>query len=134
MLRWLRKLLALRAYRRKLGPLLRERYGRARFYSVAQVRTTVGLGGFSTEYICYAYAGYCEPADFAQHHAEIGQTCDWASMREELAGHHPGAAEHHVGFESDHHHGGDHSGFDHHDHGGGFDGGHHGGGFDGGHH
>jgi uncharacterized protein DUF6559 len=127
-LRWIRKRLALRGYRRKLGPSLVKRYGRERYYTVNQVRVTVEKLGLNTDYICYAFADFCSREDFDAHHASTGEACDWAAMREELTSswgigdHHHHAADH--GYDDGHH---DY----HHD-----DGGHHDGGFHdgGGHH
>ncbi len=122
MIRWLQKRLALRRYRRELGPSLVARYGRERHYTVNQVRKTAEVLGLNTDYLCYAYADYCSRADFDAHHASTGETCDWEAMREEIAsswgvGHHALAGHH--GHQHDDH--ADHGAHHHHDH-------HHGGG------
>ena len=123
MLRWIRKRLALRSYRRKLGPALVARYGRERHYTVHQVRATADKLGLATAYLCFAYADYCSHYDFDAHHRSTGEACDWAEMRHELASswgvghHHDFGANHGFG---EHHADGDHDGHGHHghDHGG----------------
>jgi hypothetical protein len=143
MLRWIRKRLALRAYRRRLGPALVGRYGKQETYSVDQVRETAAAEQLNLDYVCYGYAAFCHRDDFSAHHTAIGQVCDWQAMREEIGWWHVDPAQH---FEHGHeHHGGDgwgghdthhhdgthdHHDVHHHDGGGGFDGG----GFDGGGH
>jgi hypothetical protein len=126
---WIWKRLALRSYRRKLGPALVKRYGRERHYTVNQVRKTAETLGLNTDYLCYAYADYCSESEFDIHHASIGEACDWGAMREELDSSW-GVGDSHVLGD----HGGDHGG--HYDYGHVDDGGHHhGGGYDGdGHH
>ena len=128
MLRAIRKWMALRSYRRKLAPKLVERYGRSRHYSVAQVRVTAEQLGLNMDFLCYAYAGFCEREAFDEHHAALGEVCDFVTMREEVS-----AALHDVGVldASSHHasaiygHGhGHHGAGDPHDH-GGVGGGHH---------
>jgi hypothetical protein len=108
MFRWIRQKLALRSYRGRLGKALVARYGREKRYTVNQVRATVEKLGLDADYICYAYAAYCERSDFDAHHAAIGESCDWAEMRDEMASSH--------GFSpSEHFAGGDHV-YDHHHH------------------
>jgi hypothetical protein len=124
---WIRKRLTLRSYRRKLGPALVKRYGRERFYSVNQIRTTVDKLGLNTDYICYAYAEYCTRDDFDAHHVSTGEACDWTEMREEwssswgVGDHHYSVSEHGGHYGDSHHHDDSYDGH----HGGGHDGGHH---------
>src|SRR6476646_10246817 len=106
MLRWFLQKLALRSYRRKLGPALIRRYGRELHYTVAQVRKTAETLGLNRDWLCYAYADYCSRDDFDAHHAATGETCSWTEMRHELStswgiGHHVAQSHHHGGH--DHH-------------------------------
>jgi hypothetical protein len=75
---------AQRSYIKKLGPLLRKRYGRSRYYTVAQVQKTVQISGLDAANICYAFSEYCSEADFAEYHASTGEVCDYSSMRSEM--------------------------------------------------
>lgn len=62
--RWL----ALRHYRSKLPRLLRERYGRERYFTPAQVLATIQVGRLNLRFAPYACAMFCTQrayADFA---------------------------------------------------------------------
>ena len=128
MWRWIQKRLALRSYRKQLGPALVRRYGREKSYTVNQVRVTAETLGMNMDFVCYALAEYCAQDAFDAHHAAAGEHCDWTGMRQEIeaswgVGHHH-ATEHGFG---DSHHGADDGGHHH-------DGGHHDGGGGGHHH
>jgi hypothetical protein len=75
---------AIRAYRRRLGPALRKRYGRQTTYTPGQVRRTAYEIGCPTWDLCYAYSMYCSPEVFEAHHAAMGVQCDYDSMRAEV--------------------------------------------------
>jgi hypothetical protein len=81
---------AVKSYINVLGPKLREKYGKKEHYTPEQVRHTIvvsGLdGGYSTDYSCYAYSMYSSPSDFERVHAAAGEVCDYAAMREAVAG------------------------------------------------
>lgn len=147
MFRWLRKRRAIRAYRRELGPQLRERYGSKRHYSREEVFGTVRARGFSEEFDCFALAMYCEQGEFDAYHQEAGLACEYGEMRAaagcaafdgapmfDMSTDHGHATSHDHGHATSHDHGSWHDVF----HGGGHDGGgggHDGGGdFGGGHH
>jgi hypothetical protein len=120
MLNWLRKRLALRAYRRKLAPALIHRYGREKHYTPAQVRKTVEALALSADYVCYALAAFCDRDSFDAHHAAVGETCNWTEMRGELtASHSFSIGDHHLGHslhaDHDHHQHSHHDTGHHHD-------------------
>jgi hypothetical protein len=75
---------AIRAYRRRLGPALKKRYGKQATYTPGQVRKTAYGIGCPTDQLCYAYSMYCSQEDFQVHHAAIGVHCDYDSMRAEV--------------------------------------------------
>jgi len=132
--RAIRKRLAIRAYARRLGPKLRERYGRARRYTPAQVKRTVEVCGFNSDYLCLALCMYCDRAEFDAYHTALGETCDYDSMWHDIGGH--AETTHDVGYEAsasdaDSHHSGDHT---HGEHGSYSDGGDYGDSSDGGSH
>src|SRR6516165_3857645 len=83
--RAIRKRLAIRAYARRLGPKLRERYGRARRYTPAQVKRTVEVCEFNADYLCYALCMYCDRAEFDAYHAAHGESCDYDSIWQDIA-------------------------------------------------
>jgi hypothetical protein len=155
MLRWIRKRLALRAYRRRLGPALVRKYGKRTTYSIDQVRETAAAERLNLDYVCYGYAAFCSSDTFSSHHEAIKQVCDWQAMREEIGWWYADPAEHFDhghrhdqvggwgGYDTHHAHAHDphdtqhHHDAHHHDSGSGFDGGGHhdgGSGFDGGGH
>ena len=74
----------LRAYRRRLGPALRKRYGKRTTYTPGQVRRTAYEIGCPIQDLCFAYSMYCSRDDFDAHHAAIGVHCDYDSMRTEV--------------------------------------------------
>ena len=49
MIRSARQWIAIRRYVKRLGPELRQRYGRAKRYTPAQVKNTMERRGYSTE-------------------------------------------------------------------------------------
>ena len=86
--RWLtliEKRRAQRSYIQKLGPLMRKRYGRSRYYTVAQVQKTVEVSGLNPNYICYGLSEYCSEDDFNTYHQNTGESCDYHEMRSEMA-------------------------------------------------
>ena len=127
----IKRRLAIRSYRMKLGPYLEQQIGWRANYSPQQIRSGASSLGLSLASICYAYAMFCTPADFDNHHAATGEHCDYATMHAETlsfgTGSHGDSSSHHDsgggGFDS---HGHDHGGHDFggHDSGGG-DGGSH---------
>ena len=74
----------LRAYRRRLGPALRKRYGKQTTYTPGQVRRTAYETGCPVQDLCFAYSMYCSRDGFDTHHAAIGVQCDYDSMRAEV--------------------------------------------------
>jgi hypothetical protein len=85
MLRSARKWIAIRRYVKSLGPELRRRYGRAKRYTPAQVKSTIEQRGYSTEWTCYALCMYCGRRDFDAYHRAAGESCDYNVMRGEVA-------------------------------------------------
>lgn len=80
-----RKQQAIRTYMRRLRPRLIRRYGKKSHYTPKQVRATIIASFMPVNYECYAYAIYCSPEDFNQHHRETGEACDYGAMRSEVA-------------------------------------------------
>lgn len=82
----LRKRRALRSYRRLLGQRLYARYGRERYYTPAQVRSTVKAYKMDEDFVCLALAMYCERSAFDADHLARGEVCDFDDLHVELAG------------------------------------------------
>lgn len=85
MFRAIKRHLAIRGYRKKLGPWLERYYGWRGNYSPKQVRSGVSTLGLAAGPICYAYAMFCTRSDFDAHHAAIGESCDYAAMHSEVS-------------------------------------------------
>jgi hypothetical protein len=71
MLERIRKWWAIHGYRRRLGRLLVQRYGRERFYRPPQVLTTIKEHGLSERYAAHACAMFCSKTaytDFLANH------------------------------------------------------------------
>jgi uncharacterized membrane protein YgcG len=83
MLQVIKRRIAIRSYRKKLGPYLERQFGWQANYSPKQVRSGASSLRLSIRDICYAYAMYCTPVDFNSHHAATGEHCDYATMHAE---------------------------------------------------
>ncbi len=75
---------AISRYRRRLGPLLRKRYGRSGHYTAGQIRTTIEKFGLNIHYSCYALAMYLTRDEFDGFHRQSGEVCDYDAMRQEV--------------------------------------------------
>ena len=125
MIRRIKRYFAIRSYVRRLGPELVRRFGKKRYYTPEQVPAAVRRGGFSEADICYAYSMFCSREAFNEHHAQVGETCNFDAMRAEVAESHfggntefePASVIHHAESFSDSAHGGYDDG-GHHDAGG----------------
>jgi hypothetical protein len=80
----IRKYFALKAYARKLGPLLKKRYGGSKDYTPGQVRTTVEVGGLNPHYLYYGYAMFCQEKEFQQLANEASGDFDLQGLRQEI--------------------------------------------------
>jgi hypothetical protein len=84
MWRYLKKRRALRSYRTKLATKLRKRYGRERYYTPEQVKSTTRDAGLSIDFVCYAMCMFCERDAFDAFHRAEGEHCDYVAMRDEV--------------------------------------------------
>ena len=75
---------AIKRYAKKLGPVLKKRYGKSKHYTSGQIRTAVTKRRLSHNHICYAYAMYMDKPSFTKLHEELGKECDYDSMRNEI--------------------------------------------------
>lgn len=72
-------------YANRGGRLLYARCGQQNDYTPAQVKKMMKEWGYSTEYDCYGLAMYCRKHAFLGYHQEMGQPCDYATMRREIS-------------------------------------------------
>jgi hypothetical protein len=77
---------AVKGYVNRLGPKLREQYGKRDHYTPEQVQHTVVVTGLNVDYMCWAYLIYCTAPDFARIHEAAGEVCDYSAMREVVGG------------------------------------------------
>jgi hypothetical protein len=80
----IKKDIALKAYVKKLGPLLVKRYGKSDTYTLGQILTTVGVAGLNKNYLFYGYAMFCSKESFDEKAKEINKNVDIESLRLEL--------------------------------------------------
>jgi hypothetical protein len=85
MIRAIKRPLAIRSYRNKLGPWLEQHYGWRASYS-PQVSLGASTLSLATDPLCFAYAMFCTRSDFEAHHAATGESCDYDGMRAEIFG------------------------------------------------
>jgi hypothetical protein len=85
MIQAVKKRLAIRSYRKKLGPWLEQNYGWRATYSPKQVRSGASTLGLATDPLCYAYVMFCTRSDFDAHHAATGEACDYDAMHFEVS-------------------------------------------------
>ena len=82
--RWQRRR-KIRRYAKKLGPMLTKRYGVKRTYSGPQIRSAAMTARLPAGDICYGYAMFMDESDFDEVHRELGESCDYAAMRHDIA-------------------------------------------------
>jgi hypothetical protein len=70
---------------KRLGSLLRARYGPQQAYTPDQVKRMMREWGYSTPYDCYGLAMYCSQADFVDYHRSRGESCNYDAMRSEIS-------------------------------------------------
>ncbi len=80
----IKKYFALKAYIKKLGPLLISRYGKHKNYTTSQIQKTIEVSGLNEKFRFYAYALYCLPSEFEKESKEEDQNLNYDSLRQEL--------------------------------------------------
>ena len=74
-----------RRYAKKLGPVLTKRYGVKMTYSRPQIRSAAQTARLPAGDICYGYAMFMDESDFDAVHRELGESCDYGAMRQDIA-------------------------------------------------
>jgi hypothetical protein len=81
MIRHLKRYLAIRSYVRRLSQDLLRRFGKRKFYSVEQVSQAALRGKFSTAFIAYAHATFCNQTDFDAHYEPLRVAGSYLGLR-----------------------------------------------------
>lgn len=76
---------AIREYMEKLPRLLAKDYGSSKIYTPKQVVRSIERYDLNVYFSCYALSMFSERAEFNSFHDENGETCDYDSMRSEVA-------------------------------------------------
>jgi hypothetical protein len=79
-----RKQQAIRTYSKRLGRLLRARYGFQDKYAPDLIKAAIKEWGLDPKHACYAIAMYCDYPDFVEYHRSIGESCDYDAMWGEI--------------------------------------------------
>ena len=74
-----------KAYARDVGKILVRKYGKKKFYKPEQVRRASKETNYDIDWHCWAMCIYAPPLDFKRYHDSIGESCDYASMKSEMA-------------------------------------------------
>jgi type II secretory pathway pseudopilin PulG len=75
---------ALKDYVRRVGRVLRSRYGKRPSYSPDEVKSMLTKWGYSTSYDCYCLALYCDRTAFDNYHQGLDRACNYFAMRQEI--------------------------------------------------
>lgn len=67
-----------------VGKELVKSHGKKKHYPPKQIRQAVIDGGYSPDYVCWAYCMFASPPDFHAIHEAAGEICDYAAMKGEL--------------------------------------------------
>ncbi|MDH5447164.1 MAG: hypothetical protein OEY52_16565 [Gammaproteobacteria bacterium] len=81
---------AIKSYIKKLPSLLAKDYGKSKTYTPKQVKRTIERSGLSVTDACYGIAMFSSREAFDQYHQETGESCNYDSMRCEIADKHFG--------------------------------------------
>lgn len=80
----IQKNIALKAYEKKLGPLLQKRYGKSESYTPGQIQTTSRIVGLNEKYLFYGYVLFCIEDSFNHELSGSESGLDYHAMRQEL--------------------------------------------------
>ncbi len=80
----IKKHFALKSYMKKLGPLLKKRYGRSKSYTPGQVKKTIEVEGLNPHYVYYGYAMFCQQEQFLQLATEENSELNLQNLRQEI--------------------------------------------------
>jgi hypothetical protein len=73
-----------RAFAKKLGDDLVKHRGKKKFYSIAEVHSSLRRLTLPYDLDCWGFALYSSRSDFDRHHRSTREECDYDSMRGEM--------------------------------------------------
>lgn len=74
-----------KAYAEDVGRILVRTHGKQKFYTPTQVKKASSQTRYSVDWHCWAMCLYSSPSDFNDYHATIGESCNYAEMKAEMA-------------------------------------------------
>ena len=72
-------------YAKDVGKILVQEYGKQKYYSPNRVKRASKKTKWDIDWHCWAMCLYTSPDDFNRYHKSIGESCDYASMKGEMA-------------------------------------------------
>jgi hypothetical protein len=70
---------------RLVGNDLIKSYGKKNFYTVQEVKNANRRQGIKYDYACWSHAFFNSHGDFDDYHQRIGESCDYISMKRDMA-------------------------------------------------
>lgn len=67
-----------------MAKTLTNRYGKKKYYSQNEIRNVARYNGYPIDWYCWAYCFFCTHEEFDLIHEQLGEVCDYASMKTEL--------------------------------------------------
>jgi len=72
-------------YAKDVGKILVQEHGKQKYYSPNRVTRTSKKTQWDIDWYCWAMCLYTSPEDFNSYHKSIGESCDYVSMKREMA-------------------------------------------------
>ena len=72
-------------YAKDVGKILVKKYGKQKYYSTYRVRQASKETIWGIDWHCWAMCLYTSPEEFNRYHESIGEACDYASMKAQMA-------------------------------------------------
>jgi hypothetical protein len=72
-------------YAKDVGKILVKKYGKQKYYSPYRVRQASKETIWGIDWHCWAMCLYTSPEEFNRYHESIGEACDYASMKAQMA-------------------------------------------------
>ena len=81
MFRSIKQRLAIKSYVTKLSLVLLSCFGKKHYYTIDQVTQTMQRSGFTTVYLAFAHALFCNRGDFKRHYDPLKVRCTYEGLR-----------------------------------------------------
>lgn len=72
-------------YANDVGKILVKKYGKHKYYSPDRVKQASKETKWDVDWHCWAMCLYTSPEDFDRYHESIGEVCDYALMKGQMA-------------------------------------------------